>query len=117
MNRTAIKDLIITSLDAEADVKETARILEEEGVSFNFRSGFTENIIEKISSPVLKITSELDFVKYLNLAFYRVALTGVAAIIILLISIFLMQGSITFDSFLGLSDSYDESIVFLLTGN
>jgi len=34
-----------------------------------------------------------------------------------LISIFVIQGSLSFDSFLGLGDSYDESIVYLLTGN
>jgi hypothetical protein len=49
--------------------------------------------------------------------FYRIALTGVAAIAILLISIFLMEGSLSFNSFLGLSDNYSESIVCLLTGN
>jgi hypothetical protein len=53
----------------------------------------------------------------MNFAFYRVALTGVAAIVLLLISIFLMEGSLSFNSFLGLKDNYDESIVCLLTGN
>jgi hypothetical protein len=54
--------------------------------------------------------------KSLNFVFNRIALTGIAAIIVLLISIFLMEGSLSFNSFLGLSDSYDESIVCLLTG-
>jgi hypothetical protein len=53
----------------------------------------------------------------MNFAFYRIALTGVAAIIVLLVSIFLREGSFSFNSFLGLSDNYDESIVCLLTGN
>jgi len=117
MSHNAIKDVIISSLDRDADPREAAKRLEEEGVSFEFREGFSDTILEKISSPALKVSRELDFVRYLNFAFYRVALTGVAAIIVLLISIYLMQGSLSFDSFLGLSDSYDESIVFLLTGN
>jgi hypothetical protein len=53
----------------------------------------------------------------MNYVFYRIALTGVAAIVILLISIYLMEGSVSINSFLGLGDTYDESIVCLLTGN
>ncbi len=65
----------------------------------------------------LTINREVEFVKYMNFAFYRIALTGIAAIVILLISIFLMQGSLSFNSLLGLNDNYNESIVCLLTGN
>jgi hypothetical protein len=53
----------------------------------------------------------------MNLAFYRVAITGIAAIVVLLISIFIMEGSFSFNSFLGLKDNYSESIICLLTGN
>lgn len=117
MNSSKIKNLIISSLNPDADSKETAKQLEEEGISFNFNEGFCDKILNKISTPVLAISREVEFVKYLNFAFYRVALTGVAAIIVLLISIFLMEGSLSFNSFLGLNNSYDESIVCLLTGN
>jgi hypothetical protein len=48
--------------------------------------------------------------------FYRIALTGVAAIVLLLISIFMMEGSVSFNSLIGLGSTYDESILCLLTG-
>jgi hypothetical protein len=117
MNPTEIKKLLISSLNTDADPKEAARRLEEQGISFDFRKGFGDKILDRIASPALTITREVDFMKSMNFAFYRVALTGVAAIVVLLISIFLMEGSFSFNSFLGLSDSYDESIVCLLTGN
>ena len=117
MDSTEIKKLIIDSLNVEAEPGEAARKLEEEGVLFDFSPGFGDRILQRISSPVLIINREVEFVKYLNLAFYRIALTGVAAIILLLISIFISEGSLSFNSFLGLGDSYDESIVCLLTGN
>jgi len=117
MNSSEIKKLIISSLDTEAEPGEAARRLEEEGVLYSFRNGFSDRILQRISSPALKINREMEFVKYMNIAFYRIALTGVAAIILLLISIFMTEGSFSFNSFLGLSDSYDESIVCLLTGN
>ena len=117
MNSSKIKDLIISYLDIEADPAEAASKLEAEGISYDFRDGFGDKILKRIASPVKTITREMEFVKYMNIAFYRIALTGVAAIIILLVSIFLMEGSLSFNSFLGLNDGYDESIVFLLTGN
>jgi len=65
----------------------------------------------------ITVNKEVEFLKSMTFAFNRIAITGVAAIILLLLSIFLMEGSISFNSFLGLSNSYDESIVFMLTGN
>jgi hypothetical protein len=117
MNTIEIKKLIISSLNSDADNTGISRKLEEEGVSYNFSHNFGDLILNKLFSAGVRVNREIEFVKYMNFAFYRVALTGVAAIVILLISIFLMQGSLSLNSFLGLSDNYDESIVCLLTGN
>ena len=117
MKPSEIKSLIISSLSTDADPVEVSRRLEEEGISYHFSKGFGDNILDKLFSTGLTINREVEFMKSMNFAFYRIALTGVAAIVILLISIFLMEGSLSFNSFLGLSDSYDESLVCLLTGN
>ena len=117
MNTSEIKNLIISSMNTNADPVEVSRKLEEEGISYNFSQNFGDKVLNKLFSAGLSINREVEFVKYMNFAFYRVALTGIAAIVILLISIFIMQGSLSLNSFLGLSDNYDESIVCLLTGN
>jgi hypothetical protein len=117
MKPSEIKKLIISSLSADADPKVASIRLEEEGLFYDFRKGFSDKILDKLFSAGLSINREVEFVKSMNFAFSRIALTGAAAIILLLISIFLMEGSLSFNSFLGLSDSYDESIVCLLTGN
>ena len=117
MNVSEIKNMLISSLNTDADPSEVSGRLEEEGVSYNFDEGFKDKIIEKLFAAGTAINREVEFLKSLNFAFYRIALTGVAAIVVLLISIFLMQGSLSFNSFLGLNDSYDESIICLLTGN
>jgi hypothetical protein len=117
MNSLEIKKLLISSLDADSDPVLISGQLEEEGVSYDFRKDFSNRVITKIFSAGLTINREVEFVKSLNLAFYRIALTGVAAIVFLLISLYLMEGSFSFNSLLGLSDSYNESIVCLLTGN
>jgi len=117
MNSKEIKKIMIRSLDIDADPAEASRVMEEEVVSYTFSKEFADKVLGKIYSPVLAITREVEFMKYLNLAFYRIALTGVAAIIILMISIFFMEGSLSLNSLIGLNDGYDESIVCLLTGN
>ena len=117
MKASEIKKLLISSLNADIDTNEISRKLEESVVAFDFRKGFSEKVLDKVFSAGVTLTREVEFVKSMNFAFNRIALTGVAAIVVLLISIFLMEGTISFNSFLGLSDSYDESIVCLLTGN
>ena len=117
MKRPDIKKLIISSLDPEADSGEAARQLEDAGVSYDFKEDFTARLSEKIFKTATIIPLEPDFVRNLSSVFYRIAFTGVVAIVLLLISIFLMEGSLSINSFLGITDTYDESIVYLLTGN
>jgi len=117
MNKSEIKKLLISSLNTDADPVESSGKLEEAGISYDFSKGFGDKILDKLFSAGLTVNREVEFVKSMNFAFYRIALTGVAAIVVLLISIFIMEGSLSFNSFLGLGNSYDESIVCLLTGN
>jgi hypothetical protein len=117
MNPSELKKLMISSLDLDTDTSEIPGRIEEVGISYNFREKFGDRVLDKLFSAGLTIKGEVEFVKYMNFAFSRIALTGVAAIVILLISIFLIQGSLSINSLLGISDSYDESIVCLLTGN
>jgi hypothetical protein len=117
MKTSEIKSLLISSMNSEADPVEAARKLEEYGISYDFSKDFDNKIIHKLFSAGYVINREVEFVRSMNFAFYRIALPGVAAIVFLLISIYLMEGSLSFNSFLGLGNSYDESIVCLLTGN
>ena len=49
---------------------------------------FSEKIIDRLFTVGSKVNQQVEFMKYMNFAFYRIALTGVAAIVLLLISIF-----------------------------
>ena len=117
MKRAQIKELIIKSLSADNNSEDTLMKLEEAGVKYSFSGNFRDKVLDRIFSASVAVNREIEFVRSLNTVFYRIALSGVAAIVILLLSIYLMEGSLSFNSFLGLSDSYDESIVCLLTGN
>jgi hypothetical protein len=72
--------------------------------------------MDRIFSAGSAVVRETEFIRNLTFVFYRIALPGIAAIVLLLISIFLMEGSLSFNSFLGLGDSSDETIICLLTG-
>ena len=117
MKPAEIKELIINSLSQDSSSEEYRQKLEKVGVTFSFRNDFREKVLDRIFNAGISVNRQIEFVKSMNFAFYRIALSGVAAIVILLISIFLMQGSLSFNSFIGLGNSYDESIVCLLTGN
>jgi hypothetical protein len=117
MKPSELKSLIIGSLDEKTDPGTASKKLEEEGISYDFGKGFSQKVIDRIFSAPEAVVREIEFVRSMRFIFNRVALTGVAAIIILLVSIFLAEGSLSFNSFLGIGNSDDESIVYLLTGN
>jgi hypothetical protein len=117
MDNDEIKKLIAGSLDPDSDPVQAAKQLNDEILPIDFREGFTDKVIDKIFSTGLKTEREMEFVRSMNFIFYRIAMTGIAAIVILLISIFIAEGSFSLNSFLGLSNANDESIVYLLTGN
>ena len=116
MKPSEIKKFIIESTDEGTDTGEIARRLDE-GVSFDFSKRFSDKVTDRIFAGALAVTREMEFTRNLYSVFYRIAITGVAAIILLMLSIFIMQDSFSFNSLLGLGDTYDESIVCLLTGN
>jgi hypothetical protein len=117
MKISDLKELLIRSLDKDSDPEKASGKIEEAGVTYRFAEGFRDRILDRIYSAGDAVVREVEFVRNLNSVFYRIALTGVAAIVLLLISIFIIQGSLSFDSFLGLGNGSDESILCLLTGN
>jgi hypothetical protein len=117
MKTSDLKNMIIDSLDKENASGEILSELEKSGISFSFRAGFREKVIDHIFTANRPVNREMEFVMSLKSVFYKIALTGVAAICLLLISIFITEGSLSLNSFIGLNDSWDESIICILTGN
>jgi hypothetical protein len=116
MKPEEVKKLIIRSLDADSSPEEMAGHLDNAGVSYDFTRGFGDKVIGKIFSASLSVNREVEFVKSMSYVFNRIALTGIAAIVILMISIFLMEGSFSLNSIFGMGNNYDESIICMLTG-
>lgn len=103
-------------MDADSDPKKISMILQEEGVSYSFANGFQDKIIDKLFLATSIVNREIDFLRYMNFAFNRIAVSAAAAILALIISIWLKEGSLSLNTFFGIGDSYDESIICMLTG-
>jgi len=73
-----------------------------------FKPGFSDRVLEAVSN-VPATDNNLYFL------FKRFALTGVAAIIALLISVYLTDGNVSFDALLGLSDLSKNNLLLALS--
>lgn len=117
METDELKDLIIRSLENDLPPGTLQCKLEEAGVSYRFKDDFEGLIMKRLVAGKSVASPDSEFLNNMRLAFYRVALTGIAAIILLLISMLLGQGTLSLDSVLGLGNLHDESIICLMTGN
>jgi hypothetical protein len=116
MRSSEIMKRIIGSIENEPNDDHALDAMQE-ALAWDFSEGFEERVLARLSNEKSEVGYEYEFNHNLNLVFYRVAFTAAAAIIFLMLSIFLKEGSLSFDSLLGMSDGYSESIVCLLTGN
>ena len=114
MENRKIKNLIINSLGKENDNSQITLALLER-VDYDFREDFEQNVIAKILETGKLIRYEFD--RHLRLAFKSVSIAAAVAIIVMMTSIFIKEGSLSVDSLLGIEDGYSESIVYLLTGD
>lgn len=104
------------SLNRDITTEGMPERLAASGVAYSFGERFADRVIDKLLSQVV-VNRQIEFGRSLNSVFYRVAFAGVAAIAVLLVSIFLMEGSLTFNSLVGITESFDENLIGLLTGN
>ena len=103
MKPLEIKKLIIDSLEADFDTANISEKLKHEGIDYDFSESFEEGILNKIFEVKSYTNRDSEFISKLSLLVSRVAITGIAAIIILLITIFITEGgSFSINSLVGL---------------
>jgi len=81
---------------------------------YSFNHGFKNRVMARIEEEKRPLILKSDFNRTLFSVFKRVALTGVAAIIILLLSIYLSDDSFSFNSFTGGDPYSDDNLVSYL---
>lgn len=116
MKNPEITELIVHSLDSDADPAEACRKLLDKGVLYTFSEGFVDRVLKAIMKTGSLVREEIEIAASIQNIFYRIAFAGAAAIFLLYVSIVFAEGSFSLNSLLGLSNNYDESIICLLTG-
>jgi len=131
-----LKDLLIRSLDDELGSNERAELeealvvspeLRQEkeqllamrmrigGQQFAFQSGFSGRVMQQIGQISKGKVVMFDFTQGLAAAFKRIALSGAAAILMLLLYTYVKDGSLSVDSLLGLKElNSDNAITFAI---
>ena len=106
-------------LSGSAELREEKRKLVEmrrivSSKQYSFSSGFQEKVMTKVYEEKEPLILRPEFNRSLFTVFKRVALTGVAAIIILFLSIYLTDDSFTFNSLTGGDPYSDDNLVSYL---
>ena len=102
MESSELKKLIINSLDNDTDPAESCKRLQDKGVSFSFSNGFTDRVLDALAASGLVAMNKNEIEDSIRIIFYRIAIGGIAAILILFVSIMLSEGSFSLNSLLGL---------------
>jgi len=82
--------------------------------NLQFDHSFTQRVMSRINQEKKRRIIEFDFMKDLNRVFTRVAISGVAAIVILLLTIYLTAGSFSLDTLSGTESYSEENIISYL---
>jgi hypothetical protein len=110
----ADKVLLDKSLAESKELREEKEKLKEMrgllySTSYSFGSGFKEKVMEEVQQEKEPVVLHPDFNRALHNGFKKIWITGVAAIVLLLLSVYLTEGS--FDVFTGNDLTSDENLI------
>lgn len=114
MNRGKLKDLLLRSLSSEPDNNEREIINREIITDHRFTEGFRERVMNRIVEGKIYINGKGEILRSFDKVFMRVAIPGAAAILILALSLLLSQGSLSYDTLLGIDNQVDGVLISLM---
>lgn len=114
MKSEKLKDLLLRSLTSDLGRDEREVLESELLIDAKFNEGFRDRVMKTISSGSILINGKRELLKSFDSVFMRVAIPGAAAIIILILNLLLSQGSLSYDTLLGIDNEVDGFLVSLL---
>jgi hypothetical protein len=114
MKKDDVKELLLRSLTDNISNKERGILQDNVLPDYEFSSEFNKKVMSQVSGKKILTLNRLDIIAGMDNAFLKIALTGAAAIILLTVSLFISQGSLSYDTLLGLDNSVDEGLISLL---
>ncbi len=109
-----LKDLLLRSLTSELKRNERDIIDREIISDRRFSEGFRDRVMSRIVSGKIYIIGKREIIRSFDKVFLRVAIPGAAAILILALSLLLSQGSLSYDTLLGIDNQVDGVLISLM---
>lgn len=116
MKREEILRLVELLGDDSLPGEEDNALQAEVRASYDFDEGFTGRVMHRLERLAPDRVYE-GVIRSMNSLFFRIAVTGAAAIILLAVSVFLSGGNFSFETLLGLGNTTEEGMISLLSGN
>ncbi|MCD4769866.1 MAG: hypothetical protein K8R35_06850 [Bacteroidales bacterium] len=114
MKKENLKELLLRSVTEDISDRER-RLIEDEAIyDYSFSNDFRERIMTRLKPVRTRIFSGIDFLRSFDIVFKRIAIAGITVIIILVINLLLSQGSLSYDTLLGLDTNVDEGLLSFL---
>lgn len=114
-DRTMLEKALSESEELRKEKNKLIRLRELVGSGdYQFKHGFTDRVMNRLTRSKNGKSIEFNFARDLNRIFMRVAITGVAAIVLLLLSIYLTTGSVSLDSLSGAENYSEDNVISYL---
>ena len=114
-DRTMLEKALSESEELRKEKNKLIRLRELVGSGDSqFKHGCTDRVMNRLTKSKNGKSIEFNFARDLNRIFMRVAITGVAAIILLLLSIYLTTGSVSLDSLSGAEYYSEDNVISYL---
>jgi len=114
MKPEKLKELVLSSLTEELGDEDRNVIEKEVLPDYSFSPEFRTVLMSRISKAGRSILAGREFIRTFDVFFTRIAIMGIAAILILAISLFLNEGSLSYDTLLGIDNQVDDGLISLL---
>lgn len=115
MKPEKLKDLLLRSLTSDLGSDERKVLEEELMTDHRFSEGFRDRVMKGIASGKILVNGKREMLRLFDSIFMRVAIPGAAAVIILTLSLLLNQGSLSYDTLLGIDNEVDDVLISLLS--
>ncbi|MGM0667376.1 MAG: hypothetical protein ACQETA_08650 [Bacteroidota bacterium] len=107
-------NLFLHSLSDETDSEQREVLEKELFTDHKFSEGFRDRLMKKINSGEILLNGKRELIRSFDSIFMRVAIPAAAAVIILVLSILMNHGSLSYDILLGIDNDVDGVLISLL---
>jgi len=114
MRKEELSKLVLRSLSDDVSSSERELIESEALAEYSFSADFRDRVLVSLEGKSLFSLFDYSYLKSFDWIFNRVLLSGSVVIIALIISMFVTQGSLSFDTLIGIDSSVDDGLLSLL---